>query len=43
MPLLIATEAPTLLIRKEAFERVGLTRAQIDEWLKSVVLNPVGR
>lgn len=33
MPLTIASDAPTLLIRKEAFERAGLTRAQLDEWL----------
>lgn len=33
MPLTIATDAPTLLIRKEAFERAGLTRAALDEWL----------
>ena len=31
MPLEIAHTAPTLIIRREAFERVGLTRAQIDD------------
>ena len=30
MPVSINAGAPTLLIRKEAFERVRLTRAQID-------------
>jgi hypothetical protein len=30
MPLPLTNGAPTILIRKEAFERVGLTRAQID-------------
>jgi hypothetical protein len=30
MPLDIAAGSPTLLIRRDAFERVGLTRAQID-------------
>ena len=30
MPLTIAAESPTMLIRRDAFERVGLTRAQID-------------
>ena len=33
MPLTIASSAPTLLIRKSAFERVGLSRAQFDEAL----------
>jgi hypothetical protein len=33
MPITIASTAPTLLIRKSAFERVGLTRAQFDEAL----------
>jgi hypothetical protein len=33
MPLTIAAESPTMLIRRDAFERVGLTRAQIDERL----------
>jgi hypothetical protein len=33
MPLAIAADAPTLLIRKSAFERVGLTRRTIDERL----------
>jgi hypothetical protein len=31
MPLDIAASAPTLLIRRAAFERAGLTRAQLDE------------
>jgi hypothetical protein len=30
MPLPLTHNAPTLLIKKAAFERVGLTRAQID-------------
>jgi hypothetical protein len=33
MPLTIAAESPTMLIRRDAFERVGLTRAQIDDRL----------
>lgn len=33
MPLPLAANAPTLLIRKEAFERAELTRAGIDQWL----------
>lgn len=33
MPLTISHTAPTLLIRKSAFERVGLTRAQFDDAL----------
>lgn len=33
MPIRLATDAPTLLLRKEAFERAGLTRSQFDEWL----------
>jgi hypothetical protein len=33
MPITISSTAPTLLIRKHAFERVGLTRAQFDEAL----------
>ncbi|MBY0490221.1 MAG: hypothetical protein K2R93_10315 [Gemmatimonadaceae bacterium] len=33
MPLTLSHTAPTLLIRKAAFERVGLTRAQFDEAL----------
>ena len=33
MPLDINTGAPTLFIRREAFERVGLTRAQLDDRL----------
>jgi hypothetical protein len=34
MPLPLAANAPTLLIRKEAFERAELTRAGIDQWLQ---------
>jgi hypothetical protein len=33
VPLPIPAEHPTILIRRDAFERVGLTRAQLDEWL----------
>ena len=33
MPLILPTTAPTLLIRKSAFERVEMTRAQVDEAL----------
>ena len=33
MPLGTAAGAPTLVIRKEAFERSGLTRARLDERL----------
>lgn len=33
MPLPLSANAPTLLIRKESFERVELTRSGIDEWL----------
>jgi len=33
MPLLLVHDAPTLLIRKEAFERAELTRANFDNWL----------
>jgi len=33
MPLAIPSDAPTLLIRREAFERVGLTRSSLDERL----------
>ena len=33
MPLTLSQTAPTLLIRKSAFERVGLTRTQFDEAL----------
>lgn len=33
MPLPLSNTAPTLLIRKSAFERAGLTRAQFDEAL----------
>lgn len=33
MPLPLAAAAPTLLIRREAFERAQLTRAELDGWL----------
>jgi hypothetical protein len=33
MPLSTPAGAPTLIIRKEAFERAGLTRARLDERL----------
>lgn len=33
MPLPISPNAPTLFIRRDAFERVGLTRATLDERL----------
>jgi hypothetical protein len=33
MPLAIATGAPTLFIRRAAYESSGLTRAQLDERL----------
>lgn len=33
MPLPLTAGAPTLLIRREAFERAGLTRPAIDRWL----------
>ena len=33
MPLSLPNTAPTLLIRKSAFERVEMTRAQVDEAL----------
>ena len=33
MPLTISSSAPTLLIRRTAFERVGLSRQQFDEAL----------
>lgn len=33
MPLSVSPNAPTLFIRREAFERVGLTRAALDERL----------
>ena len=33
MPLKLTTSAPTLLIRREAFERAQLTREGIDRWL----------
>jgi hypothetical protein len=33
MPLKLPATAPTLLIRREAFERADLTREGIDQWL----------
>ena len=33
MPITLTSGAPTILVRKEAFERVGLTRASIDDRL----------
>jgi hypothetical protein len=33
MPLSTPSGAPTLVVRKDAFERAGLTRAQLDERL----------
>jgi len=33
MPLSLATGAPTVIVRREAFERVGLTRDAIDRAL----------
>jgi len=33
MPIPLASNASTLLLRKEAFERALLTRAAIDQWL----------
>lgn len=33
MPLSLAADAPTLLIRREAFERAQLSRADLDAWL----------
>src|SRR3954447_6301075 len=33
LPLTLTTRAPTLLIRRDAFERAGLTRAALDRWL----------
>jgi hypothetical protein len=33
MPLDVKTGAPTLFIRREAFERAGLTRVQLDDRL----------
>jgi hypothetical protein len=33
MPLTLPSGAPTMLVRKSAFERVGLTRAALDERL----------
>ena len=33
MPLDVPAGSPTLLIRRDAFERVGLTRTQLDERL----------
>jgi hypothetical protein len=33
MPLPISAGAPTIVIRREAFERSGMTRATFDRWL----------
>jgi hypothetical protein len=33
MPLPVHAAAPTLFIRKAAFERMGLTRSRLDEYL----------
>ena len=33
MPLALAHDAPTMLVRRSAFERVGLTRSAIDDRL----------
>ena len=33
MPISLSTTAPTLIIRREAFERGGLARQQFDEFL----------
>ena len=33
MPLEVSNTSPTLFIRRDAFERVGLTRAQLDDRL----------
>ena len=33
MALRVETGTPTLLIRKSAFARAGLTRSQLDDWL----------
>jgi hypothetical protein len=33
MPLSLAADAPTLVIRREAFERAGLVRTDLDAWL----------
>lgn len=33
MPLPLSATAPTLLLRKESFERAKLTRAALDQWL----------
>lgn len=33
MPLRLAHNAPTLLIRREAFEKAALTRQSFDTWL----------
>jgi hypothetical protein len=35
MPLQLPTTASALLIRRESFERVGLTREAIDRWLNT--------
>ena len=33
MPIEMAHDAPTILLRKEAFDRAGLTRSSVDQWL----------
>jgi len=33
MPLTVPAGAPTLFIRRDAFERAGITRAALDAWL----------
>lgn len=33
MPIPLVASASSLLLRKEAFERAGLTRAAFDQWL----------
>ena len=33
MPLPVPAGAPTLLIRRDAFERAGITRSAVDSWL----------
>jgi hypothetical protein len=33
MPIKLTTDAPTILMRKDAFERAALTRSAIDAWL----------
>jgi hypothetical protein len=33
MPIPVPAGTPTLFIRKSAFERAGLTRSHVDDWL----------